>query len=49
MAMLQNGGNLPMMSGGAGGLPKYVPPPPPPADNSGNPYAPQGYRNDARY
>lgn len=49
MAMLQNGGNLPMMSGGAGGMPKYVPPPPPPADNSGNPYAPQGYRNDARY
>jgi hypothetical protein len=49
MAMLQNGGNVPMMSGAAAGMPKYVPPPPPPADNSGNPYAPQGYRNDARY
>lgn len=51
MAMLQQGGiNLPMMSGGAGAaVPKYVPPPPPPADNSGNPYAPQQYRNDARY
>jgi hypothetical protein len=49
MAMLQNGGNVPMMSGAAAGMPKYVPPPPPPADNSGNPYAPQGYRSDARY
>ena len=52
MAMLQQapiGSPVPMMSGGAGPMPTYVPPPPPPADNSGNPYAPQQYRTDARY
>jgi hypothetical protein len=43
LAMLQQaGGNLPMMSGGAGAMPMYASPPPPPqADNSGNPYAPR--------
>lgn len=51
MAMMQqSGGALPMMSGANGSLPMYSQAPaPPPPDNSGNPYAPQQYRNDARY
>lgn len=52
--MLQQGGGMPMMSGGMSGMPMSMyapqgPPQPPPPDNSGNPYASTPYRNDQRY